>query len=280
MKNLLTLGLFRRAAAEFAAAAARPSSALIHSPLNSILAPHVVQKKPVRGQRNMTLRVHPKTGVIELRAPRRTSQAQLSKFLADHHDWMAERMAELAPHVPLVAGVAIPYLGQPRIIRADPSHKRGVRDNGHELLVGVGDAIGVNGLDTDMASALLAKRLRVFLVARAKREVAMRAKFYAGLMGKRLGTVAVRDMHSRWGSCSMAATGKERGQGAAKLSFNWRLILMPLFVLDYVVAHECAHMAHMDHSPAFWAKVNELIGDYSTAEDWLTQHGPDILRIG
>lgn len=266
MKNLLTLGLFRRAAADAAPDDVRPAAGLIHNQK----ADNVVLKKPARGQRNITLRVHPKTGAVELRAPRRTSRAQIATFLADHQDWVADRVAELAPPVPLVAGVEIPYLGQPRIIRADPSHKRGVRDTGHELLVGVGDAIGSEGLDTDMAAALLAKRLRAFLVARAKREVAMRAKFYTGLLGKRLGTVAVRDMHSRWGSCS---TG-------ARLSFSWRLILTPLFVLDYVVAHECAHTVHMNHSRAFWALVEELIGDYSTAEAWLEQHGQKVIRIG
>lgn len=275
MKNLLSLGLFRRVLTDqkvvSTRAAPRSPTGLIHSALGA----QVLLKKPVRGQRNMTLRVHPKTGVVELRAPRRTSRVQIDAFLADQQEWLVDRMADLAPALPLVAGGQIPYLGQPRIIRADPSHKRGVRDNGHELLVGVGDAMGATGFDSDMATALLAKRLRTFLVARAKREVAMRAKFYAAQLDKKLGTITVRDMHARWGSCSMGRTNS-----VAKLSFNWRLILMPLFVLDYVVAHECAHMVHMDHSRAFWAQVNALIGDYTTAEAWLDQHGQKILRVG
>lgn len=271
MKNLLFSGLFRRAEAPASIDDSRLNAGLIHSPKLA----NVVLKKPVRGQRNMTLRVHPKTGAVELRAPRRTSRAQIDAFLAGHQDWLADRMAELAPAIPLTAGVTIPYLGQPRLVRADPTRKRGVRDNGHELLVGVGDALLSDGMDTDMAATLLTKRVRAFLVARAKREVAMRTKFYAALLGKRLGAVTVRDMHSRWGSCSMGAK-----QGPANLSFSWRLILTPLFVLDYVVAHECAHMIHMDHSRAFWKQVEELIGDYMTAEQWLEEHGQKILRIG
>lgn len=270
MKNLLFPGLFQRVVASATAfavpAVKKGEAALIHTPV----AGQIVRKKSVRGQRNMTLRVHPKTGVVELRAPRYASRRDIDNFVAGHQDWLADRMAELAPSIPLQAGITIPYMGQPRIIRQDPTKKRGVRDNGAELLVGVGDALLPDGFDADMAATLVDKRLRAFLVARAKREVAMRAKFYAGMLGKRLGSVTVRDMHSRWGSCS---TG-------ARLSLSWRLILTPLFVLDYVVAHECAHIMHMDHSPAFWAQVTALIGDYSTAEAWLEKEGQAILRIG
>lgn len=270
MKNLPLPGLLQRAAISAASlimpAKKKGAAALIHSPV----AGQIIRKKPVRGQRNMTLRIHPKTGVVELRAPRYASRAEIESFVASHQDWLADRVAELAPEIPLKAGITLPYMGQPRLVRMDPTKKRGVRDNGTELLVGVGDAVLPSGYDPDMAAMLVEKRLKAFLVARAKQEVTMRAKYYAAKMGKRLGSVTVRDMHSRWGSCS---TG-------ARLSLSWRLILTPLFVLDYVVAHECAHTAHMDHSRAFWAQVTQLIGDYSTAEAWLEKEGQSILRIG
>lgn len=277
MKNLLLTGLIQRVSALAAADDLPLFRGLIHSQIDAVAAPFavpandvlagltIVQKKPVRGQRNLTMRIHPKTGAVELRAPRRTSKSEIRAFIESHRDWLRQRLTELDPAIPLVAGTTIPFMGQPRLVVADRARKRGVRDNGTELLVGVGDAI-----DEAMAASLLPKRLKSFLVARAKREVTMRAKFYGAQVGKRIASVAVRDVHARWGSCSTGGC----------LSFSWRLVLTPIFVLDYVVAHECAHLVHMDHSAAFWKQVEQLIGDYEIAEQWLDQQGPAIIRIG
>lgn len=82
--------------------------------------------------------------------------------------------------------------------------------------------------------------------------------------------ITLRDTRSRWGSCTARGT----------LNFSWRLILAPSFVLDYLAAHEVAHLVHLDHSPAFWAVVRRLFSDIETAEAWLKQHGASLHRYG
>ena len=92
--------------------------------------------------------------------------------------------------------------------------------------------------------------------------------------GLRLGVkpsrITVRDTASRWGSCSSARS----------LSFSWRLILAPEFVLDYVVAHEVAHLKEMNHSPRFWAHVRSLVADIEAPQTWLKVHGRELQRYG
>ncbi|MGE3769624.1 MAG: M48 family metallopeptidase [Bdellovibrionales bacterium] len=216
-------------------------------------------------QKNMTLSINPKSGEIQVRAPRWVSKREIDRFLQEQQSWVADGLSRLAPAVPLTEGTCIPFMGQTRVIRHAPERSKGVTDDGTYLHVG-GDI------------ATLPVRLRKWLVAYARREASMRATFYASVVEKPIARVAVRDMHSRWGSCT--ATSGRRGVVAATLSFNWRLVLAPLHVLDYVVAHEVAHLIHMNHGADFWKLVEKLMGDYEPAERWLEQHGARLMRIG
>src|SRR5204863_4110369 len=96
----------------------------------------------------------------------------------------------------------------------------------------------------------------------------MRVLHHAGKLGVKPSRITVRDTASRWGSCSSARS----------LSFSWRLILAPDFVLDYVVAHEVAHLKEMNHSPRFWAHVKSLVGDMDAPQDWLKVNGRELQR--
>jgi len=82
--------------------------------------------------------------------------------------------------------------------------------------------------------------------------------------------VRIADPRTRWGSAASDAT----------LAFSWRLVLAPVDVLDYVVAHEVAHLRHMNHGPQFWALVDELAGDVSSPRAWLAANGAKLLRHG
>lgn len=217
-------------------------------------------------QKHITLRVHPKTGALHVRAPKYVSKATIQNFLFEQRDWVAANVDALAPSTPLADSATIPFMGGTRIIKYDASRKRGVSDDGVTLLIG-GD------------TATVEKRMRAWLVERARREVTMRTRFYATLIGRSVNTIAVRDMHSRWGSCTQATTRNARDK-SAWLGFNWRLVLAPLHVLDYVVAHEVAHLIHMNHSTNFWQLVTTMMGDYEPAERWLELHGHELMRIG
>jgi len=112
------------------------------------------------------------------------------------------------------------------------------------------------------------RRLLDFLKKEAKREMETRAFEYAAQIGARPRRITVRDTASRWGSCSSTRS----------LSFSWRLILAPPYVVDYVVAHEVAHLKEMNHGPGFWRLVRGLVGDVKRPQAWLAQHGAALHR--
>ena len=98
---------------------------------------------------------------------------------------------------------------------------------------------------------------------RAAEAMKTRCSYYAPIMGVSYGTVTVREQKTRWGSCS----------AKGNLNFNWKLVLMPQEILDYVVVHELAHRIHMDHSAAFWAEVGKILPDYKERRQWLKVNG-------
>jgi predicted metal-dependent hydrolase len=132
-----------------------------------------------------------------------------------------------------------------------------VRLVGDRLLAG-GDARHIN------------RRITDWLKAEARRTLTARADFYADAVGRNRGPVSIRDTRSRWGSCAR--------DGA--LSFSWRLILAPPAILDYVAAHECAHLVHLNHSPAYWRVLMELGAAARAARDWFAAHGQGLYAYG
>src|SRR5262249_39572655 len=117
-------------------------------------------------------------------------------------------------------------------------------------------------------AAHVGRRVTDFLKREAKRDLAAASRHYADRLGVRLRRVSIRDQSSRWGSCS--STGM--------LSYSWRLILAPEFVLDYLAAHEVAHLVEMNHSPRFWRTVLGVCPDTRRAKVWLDAHGADLHR--
>jgi predicted metal-dependent hydrolase len=114
------------------------------------------------------------------------------------------------------------------------------------------------------------RRVLDFLKTEARKTFELRALHHGEILGVKPTRITVRDTSSRWGSCSSARS----------LSFSWRLILAPEFVLDYVVAHEVAHIKQMNHSPRFWAEVKKLVPDIAAPQRWLRSHGRDLQRYG
>ena len=105
---------------------------------------------------------------------------------------------------------------------------------------------------------------------RGKRDLARACEYYAGAMAVRYTTISIRDQKSRWGSCAASGT----------LSFSWRLIMAPDFVLDYVAAHEVAHLREMNHGPGFWRLVLSHCKSARAAKVWLKAHGRDLHLVG
>ena len=112
--------------------------------------------------------------------------------------------------------------------------------------------------------------LRDFLKREAKRDLEAASRRAAAALGVTVKRVSVRDQSSRWGSCSTTGV----------LSYSWRLILAPPFVLDYLAAHEVAHLVEMNHSRAFWRVVERICPDVARAKAWLDAHGAELHRYG
>jgi predicted metal-dependent hydrolase len=208
--------------------------------------------------RRMALRIDAAERHVELVLPRGISPRAGLSFLAAQRQWVLARLAAMPTRVPFAEGAVVPVLGVPhRITRAcDPSAPP----------VAIGDGeIRVRG-----EPGQLARLVRQHLVSMARRLLAERAVELAARLGRAVARVTVRDTRSRWGSCSSRAS----------LSFSWRLVLAPEPVLDYVVAHEVAHLMEMNHGPRFWRLVDGLAPQRSAARAWLRRHRARLLSYG
>jgi predicted metal-dependent hydrolase len=208
--------------------------------------------------RRMIVKVNPATGEVSVTAPTRRGLDAALDFARGERVWFAGLLARAPGAVALAAGATLPFRGQPHTICASKAAGRGPvwRED---------SVIWVRG-----GGAHAPRRILDFLKAAARARFVERALHHAALLGVKPSRITVRDTASRWGSCSSA-----RG-----LSFSWRLILAPDFVLDYVVAHEVAHLKEMNHGPRFWAHVKSLIPDFDAAQAWLKKNGRELQRYG
>ncbi|HEX3753479.1 MAG TPA: SprT family zinc-dependent metalloprotease [Rhizomicrobium sp.] len=209
--------------------------------------------------RRVIVKVHPTTGEVTVTAPSRRGLDHALDFARAEKDWIARQLARVPEPVALAPGSAIPFRGIGHRIRHSLEGSAPVWCDEQARI------IFVRGR-TEHA----ARRISDFLKAEARKLFEQRALAFAARLSVKPARIAVRDTASRWGSCSSARS----------LSFSWRLILAPDFVLDYVVAHEIAHLREMNHSPRFWAHVKSLVGDSSAPQRWLRVSGRDLQRYG
>ena len=206
--------------------------------------------------RRYSLRVSATARDALLTMPERGSVAAAEAFVLRHGAWLAERIAALPHQIPLAPGEILPLRGVPHAIVHAPG-LRDVRQADGRLMVG-GRAQGV------------ARALAVWLKSEARHDFEAAVPVHAARLGRSVQRVRIGDPKSRWGSCS----------SAGRLAFSWRLVLAPPFVLDYVAAHEVAHLVEMNHSRAFWRLVARLYPNVPRAKAWLDHHGPELHRYG
>jgi len=208
--------------------------------------------------RRLRLRVDPRTGAVLLTVPKRTSRRHALAWAAGHREWIEARLAEIPQAEPIVPGGAIPFRGERMTIDWQPSRPRRIELEQDRIVVG-------GPLDT------LEARILRWLKIQAQSILAVETAELAAAAGAELRKVGVGDPVSRWGSCS--ASGAIR--------YSWRLILAPEFVRRATVAHEVAHLVHLNHGPQFHALVESLFGeDPRPARSWLRREGAGLHRIG
>jgi predicted metal-dependent hydrolase len=215
-----------------------------------------------RQARRYTLRIQAASCEVVLTIPPRGTLKEARSFAEKHGAWIAARLGRLPQAAPFVHGVVVPLRGEPHTI----THRHGARGTvWTETGSNSGPSLCVAG-----QAPHLHRRIADFLHREAKRDLEAASRRFARDLGVAIRRVTVRDQSSRWGSCSTTGV----------LSFSWRLILAPSHVLEYLAAHEVAHLIEMNHSPRFWRVVNRLVPNHERAKAWLDAHGAELHRYG
>ncbi|TAL00698.1 MAG: M48 family peptidase [Rhodospirillaceae bacterium] len=235
-------------------------SALVAAVGDEDLAERIAVRISTRARR-ISLRVEPATGQVVLIHPARASARAVLAFTAEKRDWIVAHLAALPIQIPFADGAEIPVRGVPHIVRFLPEQRGGVWCKAGEIFV--------TGRPEHAP-----RRLRDWLKNHAKTVIGPAARVMAERLKRNVAAVSMRDTTSRWGSCTHGG----------RLSFSWRLILAPENVLSYVIAHEVAHLKHMNHGPAFWKTVEDLLDgnveETASARHWLRKHGTALHRYG
>ena len=195
-------------------------------------------------------------GVI-VTLPKGVSWEEGLRFAQKNKDWISAQFMTLPDKIHFTDGATIPFVGADHHIRHVPFARRGVWCEDNE--------IRVSG-----PLSHLPRRIKDWLKKEARRKIVLLTRETASIRGLTPGRITIRDTRSRWGSC--AANGN--------LSFSWRLILAPENILEYVVAHEVAHLAEHNHSPKFWDVVETLTPHCKVGRKWLKDHGEKLHRYG
>ena len=223
---------------------------------------YLVRVRRHRQARRYTLRIHSVSREVVLTMPPRGSLKQAQEFAQKHGGWIAARLGRLPAPAPFAHDAVIPLRGvDHRIV-----HRRGERGT---VWVETDEA-GQSLLCVAGTEPHIARRVTDYLKREVKADLEVASRRAAAGLGVTFRRVSIRDPSSRWGSCSTTGV----------LSYSWRLIFAPPFVLDYLAAHEAAHLIEMNHSRAFWRVVERICPNVARAKAWLEAHGADLHRYG
>jgi len=204
---------------------------------------------------------------LRVTAPRWVPLAEVERALQEKSRWILRKLIEWRAHqarrervsVRWQHGATLRYLGSALTLAIDPD-ARGVAHDGDLLRVGLAPHAG---------EAQLEDRVQAWLKARAREVFAERIPLFARRLGRAPSRWTLSSARTRWGSCTP--------DGAVRL--NWRLVHFPLEIIDYVIAHELAHLRELNHGPRFWSTVGELFPEFNRARAWL-RNFPDDMPLG
>lgn len=204
--------------------------------------------------RRISLRVSRLDGQVTLSLPKWTGEREALAFAREKEGWIRRNLIGRVELVVPKPGNTIPFEGRKLAIKSHSG--RAVRLEGDELLV-------------PGAEEQAAARIRAFLRVSARDRLNAAVDHYSELAGRKVLQITLRDTRSRWGSCTTDG----------RLMFSWRLIMAPPSVLEYVAAHEVAHLIEMNHSPAYWSVVRKIYPGYEAERRWLRTHGQELHAI-
>ena len=211
--------------------------------------------------RRISIRIDTKKGEAVAIAPSERRLADAVAFARSKTDWIAERLAARTEATALEPGAEIPF-------RGDTVRLEAIGGAGAARLVESSDGLRIVSGGEGEA---FARRVTNLLKRLAREALAARTEVHLQALAQRPVTLSINDAGSRWGSCSPMSRS---------IRYSWRVIMAPPEVLDYLAAHEVAHLVHADHSPAYWAVVKRLVGDHRPFRAWLREHGAALHAVG
>ena len=211
--------------------------------------------------RRLIVKVHPSTGEVAVIAPSERSVHKALDFARQEGDWIAGHLARVPTPVYLEPGDTVLFKGSLYVLRLSPDRHGTVWVDNEATR----PTIRVSGRREHAP-----RRVEDWLKKQARSLILRRINALTAELGVKTKRITVRDAASRWGSCS--TTGA--------ISLSWRLIMAPNFVLNYVVAHEIAHLKEMNHGSRFWRLVDRLVGEEEAqaAQVWLRENGTELHR--
>lgn len=208
--------------------------------------------------RRLILRLDEKHRQAVVVAPSRKLIPDAVRFAGERIDWAATRLRALPSRVTLDEGGLIRLRGRACRITLDGEGRRAALLEGDPQILSLPGDEGTIG-----------RRALRFLKSAARDDLTAAVETYCAALDVDVRRVSVKDTRSRWGSCT----------SDGRLAFSWRLIMAPPEVLDYVAAHECAHLLEMNHSPRFWAHVARCRPNWKRERAWLRRYGSDLHAV-
>lgn len=211
--------------------------------------------------RRISLRVNASEREVVVIVPGKRALPKAKAFARKQQDWINVQLESLPSPQPFKPGRKISFKGETFTLVCPGDRGRPTIDEETQEII------------VPAPEGTFAGRTRRLLIREARTALETATHTYADMLGREVEKISVRDTSSRWGSC---ITRKGKGH----ISYSWRLISAPPFVLDYVAAHECAHMIEDNHSAAFWAVVDDIFPDTKRAKRWLKHNGAQLHAVG
>jgi predicted metal-dependent hydrolase len=211
--------------------------------------------------RRLSIRIDARAGEAVLIAPSERKLAEVVAFARTKAEWMRERLAERPQGTQIQPGAVVDLFGKPtRLISTGGAGAARLTEDADGPVI----ASGGEG-------EAYARRVENLFKRVARDTLQTRTDVHLSTLGQRPVRMSIADPKSRWGSCS---------PHNRSIRYSWRVIMAPPAVIDYLAAHEVAHLVHADHSPAYWAVVQRLVGDHRPFRKWLRENGPALHAVG
>lgn len=208
----------------------------------------------------ITLRIEPGGRALKMTIPSGLARRDVDAFLDRHQGWLMTKLAKFSTDAGLHDGGTILFRGVSHRIQ----HTGSLRGLTEAAVIDGKPVLRVSGMPEH-----LGRRIATFLKKEARADLERLAKFHAHSIRAPIKSISMKDTRSRWGSCS----------AEGNLSFSWRIIMAPPAVVDYLAAHEVAHLKEMNHGPHFWALCKKLCPGMEDAKSWLKRHGSLLHAI-